>query len=183
MVKLLRVNRTNPMTDTYRSEFRRYHGYILNILDQVDEVVLNRIPVEGGNSIGMLVRHLHGNLLSRFTDFLTSDGEKEWREREDEFARVKLSKDEALALWMEAWAVLDGALQSLSHVDLDREITIRRQPLSVRAALLRSLAHIGYHVGQMVVVARMAKEDTWEFMTIPPGQTTAYNQNPTKEKG
>lgn len=171
------------MTDAYRSEFRRYHGYVLNILDQVDEDVLNRIPVEGGNSIAMLVRHLHGNLLSRFTDFLTTDGEKSWRMREAEFEGVELSMDEARNLWAEAWAVLDAALESLEASDLDKDITIRGQALSVRGALLRSLAHISYHVGQMVVMARMGKADSWDFMTIPPGQTAAYNQNPTKERG
>ncbi len=171
------------MIDTYHAEFRRYAGYITSILGQMDDDVLNRIPVEGGNSIGMLVRHLHGNLLSRFTDFLTSDGEKEWRDREGEFAIAHLSIVEAEALWNEAWSILEGAISSLSDADLDRMITIRQQPLTVRAALLRSLAHLSYHVGQMVVMARMGKAETWEFMTIPPGQTAAYNKNPTKERG
>jgi len=171
------------MIDTYKSEFRRYHGYIVSILDQIDDDVLNRIPVEGGNSIAMLVRHLHGNLHSRFTDFLTTDGEKEWRKREDEFARVTLTADEARSLWNEAWGVLEGALKSLEPQDLDREITIRSQPMSVRAALLRSLAHISYHVGQMVILGRAGKGESWDFLTIAPGQTAAYNKNPTKERG
>ena len=171
------------MIATYRSEFQRYSQYILDVLDQVDDDLLNRLPVEGGNSIGMLVRHLHGNLKSRFTDFLTSDGEKPWREREDEFARVALTVEEARRLWEEGWAVLDRVLGSLQPDDLEREVTIRGQALSVRAALLRSLAHISYHVGQMVVMARMGKADHWSFMSIPPGQTAAYNKNPTKERG
>ena len=171
------------MIAAYHSEFRRYYGYVVSILDQVDEEVLNRIPVEGGNSIAMLVRHLHGNLHSRFTDFLTSDGEKEWRNRENEFARVTLSVDEARLLWDEAWAVLEGALSSLDDQDLERDISIRGQSLTVRAALLRSLAHISYHAGQMVVMGRLGKADSWDFLTIAPGQTAAYNQNPTKERG
>jgi uncharacterized damage-inducible protein DinB len=171
------------MIESYHSEFRRYHGYIVAILEQIDDNVLNQIPVEGGNSIAMLVRHLHGNLHSRFTDLLTSDGEKEWRNREDEFAKVTLTVDDARSLWNDAWAILESALQSLEGQDLEQEITIRRQPLTVRAALLRSLAHISYHVGQMVVAARVGKADAWEFMTIPPGQTALYNQNPTKERG
>lgn len=171
------------MIETYRSEFRRYHNYILGVLDQVDDDLLNRVPVEGGNSIGMLVRHLHGNLRSRFTDLLTTDGEKPWREREGEFAYVDLDVDEARRLWEEAWSVLDQALDGLTPADLEREVSIRGQALTVRAALLRSLAHISYHVGQMVVMGRAGKGASWTFMSIPPGQTAAYNQNPTRERG
>lgn len=171
------------MIATYRSEFSRYNTYLKGVLDQVTQETLNQLPVEGGNSIAMLVRHLHGNIRSRFTDFLDSDGEKPWREREDEFARVDLTVDEAQRLWSEAWSILDGALAGLNDEDMDRQVTIRGQALTVRAALLRSLAHISYHVGQMVVMARAGMADSWSFMSIPPGGTAAYNANPTKERG
>jgi len=171
------------MIATFRSEFTRYNSYLIGVLDQIDDEILNRLPVEGGNSIAMLVRHLHGNILSRFTDFLDSDGEKSWRERENEFARVAIDEPEARRLWAEAWDLLDETLAGLKDEDLDREVAIRGQVLSVRAALLRSLAHISYHVGQMVVMARAGMADSWSFMSIPPGGTAAYNQNPTKERG
>jgi uncharacterized damage-inducible protein DinB len=171
------------MIETYRTEFRRYHGYVEAILDQVDQELLNRLPVKGGNSIAMLIRHLSGNLHSRFTQFLSTDGEKSWRDREGEFEPVTLSVETARALWEEAYTVLDDTLASLEASDLDRSITIRGQSLTVRAALLRSLAHLGYHVGQMTLMARVGCSDEWVFMTIPPGQTASYNKNPTKELG
>lgn len=171
------------MIATFRSEFARYDTYLNGVLDQVDEDTLNRLPIEGGNSIGMLVRHLHGNIRSRFTDFLDTDGEKPWREREEEFAHVTLTVSEVKRLWTEAWGLLHATLGSLSDQDLEREVSIRGQALTVRAALLRSLAHISYHVGQMVVMARAGMADSWSFMSIPPGGTAAYNQNPTKEQG
>jgi len=171
------------MIEEYRAEFRRYNGFVESILDQVDDELLNRQPVEGGNSIAMLIRHLNGNLHSRFTDFLSTDGEKAWRNREDEFAPVILSKTEARTLWKQGFRILDDALSSLVSTDLDRDVSIRGQTLSVRAALLRSLAHLSYHVGQMVIMARTGTSEAWVFMTIPPGQTAAYNQNPTRERG
>ncbi len=171
------------MIATFRSEFARCNTYLNGVLDQIDDDTLNRLPVEGGNSIAMLVRHLYGNIRSRFTDFLDSDGEKSWRERENEFARVAIDEPEARRLWAEAWDLLDETLASLKHEDLDREVVIRGQVLTVRAALLRSLAHISYHVGQMVVMARAGVADSWSFMSIPLGGTAAYNQNPTKERG
>lgn len=171
------------MIEEYRAEFRRYNGFVESILDQVDDELLNRQPVAGGNSIAMLIRHLNGNLHSRFTDFLSTDGEKAWRNREDEFAPVILSITEARTLWKQGFRILDDALSSLVSTDLDRDVSIRGQTLSVRAALLRSLAHLSYHVGQMVIMARTGTSDAWVFMTIPPGQTAAYNQNPTRERG
>lgn len=170
------------MVQAYLQEFRRYDGYIRNVLGQVDESGLNRIPVEGGNSIGMIVNHLHGNLHSRFTDFLTTDGEKAWRDREGEFAQIGFTPNEALRHWDEAWTVLEQTLESLTDAHLVETVRIRGQALSVREALLRSLAHLGYHAGQMVLLARMARSSDWEWITIPPGGTAAYNRNPTKEK-
>jgi len=171
------------MIATFRSEFARYNTYLNGVLDQIDDDTLNRLPVEGGNSIAMLVRHLHGNIRSRFTDFLNSDGEKPWREREDEFVHVDVTVDQARKLWDQAWELLDTTLSSLEDEDLEREVIIRGQALSVRAALLRSLAHISYHVGQMVVMARAGLGESWSFMSIPPGGTAEYNQNPTRERG
>jgi len=171
------------MIAAFHDEFRRYHTYLTGIIGQIDEATLNRIPVEGGNSIAMLIRHLHGNIRSRFTDFLTTDGEKPWRERENEFAQVGLTVSEATDLWRESWNLLDDLFGHLSDDDLERTVSIRGQSLTVRAALLRSLAHISYHVGQMVVVARVGMAGDWDFLSIPPGGTASYNQNPTKERG
>lgn len=171
------------MLQAILQEFRRYDAFIRKVLDQVDSEQLNLIPVEGGNSVAMLVNHLHGNLHSRFTDFLTTDGEKPWREREAEFARIHWTPEEARERWDEAWSVLESTLTSLTAEDLQKSVSIRDIPLTVHEALLRSLAHLGYHAGQMVLLGRMTRAADWNWITIPPGGTARYNAAPDKEKG
>lgn len=149
---------------------------------QVSDATLNRVPMEDGNSIAMIVRHVSGNLASRFTDFLTDDGEKPWREREQEFAPCELRRDEVEAIWRAGWSVLELQLAALTDADLARVVTIRQQPLTVHAALCRSLAHVAYHAGQIVLLARMSAQESWTSLSIPRGGTTAYNANPTREK-
>lgn len=149
----------------------------------MDDELINWLPTEGGNSIGMLIRHLHGNILSRFTDFLSSDGEKSWRDREGEFERRSVTVPTALGLWDEAWTLLEATLQSLQSSDLKRKVTIRGVPFTVEEALLRALGHVSYHSGQLVLLGRTARKADWEWISIPPGGTAAYNAMPDKEKG
>jgi hypothetical protein len=115
-----------------------------------------------------------GNLRSRFTDFLTSDGEKPWRKRDEEFEARAVSRDELLEKWDQGWRVLLSALDELTDDHLERTITIRHQPLSVTEALLRSLAHASYHVGQIVYAAKAARGDEWNYLSIPPGASEQY---------
>ena len=171
------------MVHAILQEFRRYDAMIRKVIDQVDTEQLNRVPVEGGNSIAMLINHLHGNLHSRFTDFLTTDGEKPWREREMEFAPVHWTPGEALARWEAAWTLLESTVSALTEDDLQRSVSIRGIGLTVPEALLRSLAHLSYHAGQMVLLGRMTRASDWNWITIPPGGTAQYNVNPDKEKG
>jgi hypothetical protein len=135
-----------------------------------------------GNSIAMLVRHLGGNLASRFTDFLTADGEKPWRNRDDEFADGVYSRAEVDEAWRAGWDVLRRELAALTDADLERQVTIRGQGLTVHAALCRSLAHAAMHVGQIILLARIVATDEWKWISIPKGQSQQYNQNPTLEK-
>jgi uncharacterized damage-inducible protein DinB len=132
--------------------------------------------------VAAIVWHISGNLRSRFTDFLTTDGEKPWRDRESEFALRAVSADEVRAKWEEGWDVLFRALAALSDDDLSRTVVIRGQDLSVLDALQRSVTHASYHVGQIVFLARSLRGKRWEWLTIPPGQSDAYNQNPRGEK-
>jgi hypothetical protein len=125
---------------------------------------------------------MSGNFRSRFTDFLTADGEKPWRKRDEEFEARAVTRDELLAKWEQGWAVLLDTLQTLSDEDLDRSVAIRGQALSVLEALLRSLAHASYHVGQIVYAAKAARGDAWTYLSIPPGKSDEYNQNPTLER-
>lgn len=166
--------------DSVRAEYARYRALAEGAIRQLDDASLCAAD-PGGNSIATLVWHLSGNFQSRFTDFLTTDGEKPWRQRDDEFAPRSVSRDELMARWSDGWAVLEGALGELADSDLDRSVTIRRQPLRVHQALLRSLAHAAYHVGQIVLLAKAARGEAWESLSIPLGGSAAYNAAPTSE--
>ena len=163
------------------AEYRRYKSLSENAVAQLGDDDLH-VAAGNGNSVATLMQHLGGNLASRFTDFLTSDGEKPWRDRETEFAQRKLSREELTRIWDEGWGAMFDALASLSDADLQTSVTIRGVSLSVIEALTRSLAHASYHTGQIVLLARTQRGDAWEFLSIAPGGSSAYNANPTKEK-
>lgn len=163
-------------------EYERYRQGAEKAMAQVSDEAMNRVVAPNGNSIAMLVRHMGGNLTSRFTDFLTTDGEKPSRNRDDEFADGVYSRAEIDEIWKNGWAVLGGALAQLTDADLERTVTIRGQSLTVHDALCRSLAHAAMHVGQIVLLARILATDEWKWITIPKGQSQQYNQNPTLEK-
>jgi hypothetical protein len=164
-------------------EYRRYKSLGEGVIGQLgDEGLVVRGSSES-LSIATLVRHVSGNLESRFTDFLTSDGEKPWRHRESEFEDRQVGRDELIEKWEKGWGALFGALGPLTDDDLDRNITIRGVALTVCEALHRSLAHASYHVGQMVYIGKMLRGEEWTYLSIPPGGSVAYNANPTLEKG
>ncbi len=163
-------------------EYARYRALAEKAMAQVSDEALNRVMVPDGNSIAVLVRHIGGNLASRFANFLTEDGEKPWRDRDREFddgAFTRALVDEA---WTKGWATLEAELTNLSDTDLERIVTIRGKELTVHAALCRSLAHVAMHVGQIILLARMLAEAPWQSLSIPRGQSQLYNRNPTLEK-
>lgn len=128
------------------------------------------------NSIATIVKHLWGNMLSRWTDFLTSDGEKSWRQRDAEFENDIESKEELLKKWDEGWHCLFQALDGLVEEDLSGEIFIRNQGHSVHEAINRQLAHYSYHVGQIVFIGKLACGETWESLSIPKGKSKEFNE-------
>src|SRR5579871_3559429 len=128
------------------------------------------------NSIAVIMKHVAGNLTSRWTDFLTTDGEKPWRNRDDEFVDSFGSRAELLGTWERGWACLLGALRGLEPDDLGKAVTIRGEPHSVPLALERSLGHTCYHVGQIVQVARIHAGDRWNTLTIPRGGSEQFNK-------
>ena len=170
------------LIEDFRTEFTRYRILGERAIAQVSDDALNTIPAPEGNSIGMIVRHISGNLISRFTDFLTTDGEKPNRDRDREFDERSYSRQEVDRLWKSGWEVLEQQLATLQDGDANKQVTIRQQPLTVHAALSRSLAHISYHVGQLVLLVRMYATGEWESLSIPRGKSASYNQKPTKEK-
>lgn len=138
-------------------------------------------PNEASNSIAIIVQHLHGNMMSRWTNFLTEDGEKSWRKRDKEFEVESYPKEQILQLWEEGWTVFLTALESLQEDDLLKNITIRTQPLSVVDAINRQLAHYGYHVGQIVYLGRWIKGSSWQPLSIPKGGSEAFHQKMKEE--
>ena len=168
--------------ESIRGEYQRYKTLAEAAMSQVDEGRLSAAPSSEGNSIATICWHVAGNLKSRFTDFLTSDGEKPWRNREEEFEGRSVSRAALLAKWDDGWSALFAALDGLSDDVLGREVKIRGQGLSVLEALHRSLAHTSYHVGQIVFLAKELVGQNWASLSIPKGQSAAFNQNPTGQK-
>jgi len=172
----------NTLVKSVEAEFRRYKALAEGALDQAPDDMLSAAGPSGGNSLAIICWHISGNLKSRFTEFLESDGEKPWREREEEFANRAVSRQELMTKWNEGWSVLFATLDSLTDASLSQPVKIRGQSLLVHEALHRSLAHISYHVGQIVYVAHAFKADEWRYLSIPPGGTAAYNANPSFDK-
>ena len=136
----------------------------------------------GANSIAMIVWHIAGNLESRFTDFLTTDGEKPWRNRDSEFEPRTPSRAKIQEKWDRGWRILFGSLGDLTDDDLRRSVIIRGVSSGVDEALLRSVAHASHHVGQIVYLGKCFRGDSWESLSIPPGKSEEYNANPVFEK-
>ena len=164
----------------FRSEYARYRQIAEKAMRQMPDVLLNRVPAADANSAAMIVRHMSGNLVSRFTNFLTEDGEKPTRDRDAEFDERTYTRDEVEELWAKGFAVLEDALAPLGDADLQRTVTIRNQPMTVHAALARSLAHLSYHVGQIVLLARIYAAGPWESLSIPKGGSKSYNAAPRR---
>jgi hypothetical protein len=162
-------------------EFRRYKALAENALAQLADDELRRRS-GNGNSVATLLQHLGGNLRSRFSDFLTADGEKPWRDREAEFADHAMTRSELVAMWEDGWRELLSTLRDLDDDQLNAAVSIRGVELSVVEALTRSLAHTSYHVGQLVFIARGIRGAEWRYLTIPPGGSAAYNSEPNLEK-
>lgn len=136
-------------------------------------------PTDNTNSIAVIIKHISGNLISRFTDFLTTDGEKAWRNRDDEFvdtfAAGAAGRAEIMAAWENGWNVLFNTLGTMQPDHMDWQVFIRGEPYFVPGALARSLAHTSYHVGQIVLTARLLAKDQWQVITIPRGQSKTFN--------
>jgi hypothetical protein len=156
--------------------FKEYKSYGDRTIQRLDEKQLHWQPGTESNSIAVIIQHMHGNMLSRWTNFLTEDGEKQWRKRDDEFEVHALSKDKVLTMWEEGWKLPLATLQSLSTDDLDKTITIRSQSLPVPDAINRQLAHYAYHVGQMVFIGKMFLNEEWESLSIPRNKSADYNK-------
>jgi hypothetical protein len=147
--------------------------------EQLNDADFHYQPNEESNSIAVIIQHVAGNMLSRWTNFLTEDGEKEWRQRDDEFAVHDYSKQQILEIWEKGWSCFINALESLNEDDLLKTIYIRQEGLSVIDAVNRQLAHYPYHVGQIVYIGRIIKDHSWKNLSIPKSQSLEYNKSET----
>ncbi len=145
-------------------------------VEQVPDDKLHAVLDPNTNSIAVIMKHVAGNLASRWTDFLTTDGEKPSRNRDDEFIDSFASRAEILAAWERGWACLFSTLNRLTPTDLEQAVLIRGEPHSVPLALQRSLGHTCYHIGQIVQLARVYAGQNWNTLTIPRGGSQQYNQ-------
>lgn len=173
---------TRVLIKSIADEYRRYKTLAEGALAQVPEALLSEAGPGNGNSLAIICWHLAGNLQSRFSDFLTSDGEKPWRKREEEFEKRAISRAELLEKWNAGWSVLLNTVDALTDDDLFKTVAIRQTPLAVHEALHRSLAHLSYHVGQIVYVSHYFVGEQWKYLTIAPGKSDAYNAAPLMEK-
>lgn len=162
------------VVDAFEREFQKTRRLCDRSIAQLSEAQLHtRLDAEA-NSVAMLMGHLAGNMRSRWTDFLTSDGEKPWRQRDAEFEPPALDHAALMASWQSGWQVLFDTLATLTDDDLTRTITIRGEGQSVLSALTRQLAHYAGHAYQIVLVAKHLKGDAWDVLSIPRGQSAAY---------
>ena len=155
--------------------FEYYRTLGETAIDQVKENNLFREVTEESNSIAIIVKHLSGNMLSRWTNFLTEDGEKEWRMRDDEFTDADPNKEKLMQRWNKGWDRLLNTLTQLTEEDLTKHITIRGEQHTVIEAINRQLGHYAYHVGQIVFIARMLSEN-WKSLSIPKNKSADFNK-------
>jgi hypothetical protein len=162
--------------DSVKKQFEYYKMLADKTIAQIDNDNIFWQYNEESNSIAIIVKHLYGNLLSRWTDFLTTDGEKDWRDRDAEFENTNQSRKQLLAKWEEAWKCLFDAIDSITDEDLGRTIYIRNMGHTIMEAFNRSLAHAAYHIGQIVFIGKMIQNTDWHSLSIPKRESKKFNE-------
>lgn len=172
----------NNYPESVTREFQYYKLLGEKTFEQLQEKDLFWQYNPESNSIAIIVNHLWGNMKSRWTDFLTSDGEKEWRDRDMEFESVIKTRDELVTRWNEGWQCLFDALASINESNFDSEVSIRNQVHTAVEAINRQLAHYSFHIGQIVFIGKMVKADQWQSLSIPKGESEAFNKEKFSQK-
>ncbi len=174
---------TNSFLESVKKQFLYYKTLGEKAMNQLEAEQLFISINEDTNSVATIVKHLSGNMLSRWTDFLTSDGEKEWRNRDAEFIETIKTKEELLAVWNQGWDCFLSTLNGLETEQLSQIIFIRNEGHTVIEAINRQLAHYPYHIGQIVFYAKMLKNSEWTSLSIPKNKSNNYNSEKfSKEK-
>lgn len=173
----------NNYIESVKKQFLYYKTIGGKAIEQLEPEQLFISVNEDTNSIAMIIQHVSGNMLSRWTDFLTSDGEKDWRNRDNEFEETITNKEELMNLWNKGWDCFFGALNSLQPEQLETVIYIRNEGHTVMEAINRQLAHYPYHIGQIVFYSKMLKQSEWNSLSIPKNKSNSYNSDKfSKEK-
>ncbi len=170
--------------------FKTYKQLGEKAMAQLSAEQLFWMPEPESNSVYLIVKHLHGNMLSRWTDFLTTDGEKEWRIRDSEFINegmkglgddvstsLNMTREKMMKIWEEGWQCLFDTLNTLTEDDLGKIISIRSEEHSVMEAINRQIAHYSSHTGQIIFLAKMMKSENWNSLSIPRNKSAEFNKN------
>jgi hypothetical protein len=171
--------------NTFQSDFLQTAIRRLKYYKELGDKTLEQLGVkdfhyqfnEESNSIAIIIQHMAGNMLSRWTNFLKEDGEKTWRQRDEEFAVHEYSREQLMGLWEKGWKCFLDTLASLKEEDLLKTVTIRQESLTVTDAINRQLAHYPYHIGQIAFIGRMLKGPEWKSLSIPKGGSANYNKS------
>ncbi len=158
-----------------KAQFEYYKILGERTFEQLNEKDLFNHHNEASNSIAIIVNHIQGNMKSRWTDFLTSDGEKEWRNRDLEFEEIIKTKEELITKWNEGWECLFTALATVNENNFNTDIHIRNQKHTIVEAVNRQMMHYAYHIGQIVFIGRMIKNNEWASLSVPKGKSDAFN--------
>jgi hypothetical protein len=158
-----------------KNQFKQYKTLAEKAIDQIPDEKIDWQYNPETNSIAVIVKHLAGNMRSRFTDFYNSDGEKKWRNRDSEFENEKLSRERLKALWDEGWECLFQVLNGLTAADLSKVIVIRNEEHTVVEAINRQLTHYASHIGQIIFIAKMILDNEWKTLTIPRNKSKEFN--------
>jgi hypothetical protein len=167
---------TTSYTEDTQALFRQYKKIAGAAIAQVSDADLYCVLDPESNSIAIVMKHVAGNMLSRWTDFLTSDGEKPTRNRDSEFEDPPATRPALLAMWERGWACLFDALSALTDADMARTITIRGEAHSAMQAINRQVAHYSYHCGQIVVLAKHFQSSNWKCLSVPRRQSAEFNR-------
>lgn len=167
----------NIYLESVKKQMLYYKTIAEKAMEQLSEEQLFVSVNEDTNSIANIVKHMSGNMISRWTDFLTSDGEKPWRERDVEFESFTTSKEDLLEIWNKGWKCFFNAIDSLQPEQLSQIIYIRNEGQTALDAINRQLAHYPYHIGQIVFYAKMLKKGDWDSLSIPKNKSNDYNSD------
>ena len=165
------------LVSEFEEEFRKTKAGCEKALSQIDDAGLHAQINLQQNSVAVVIQHVGGNLVSRFTDFMTSDGEKPFRNRDGEFEERHLSRAQLMEIWERGWQCLFVAILPLTDTDLSKTVMIRKEPHTVHKALLRACTHLSWHASQLALIGKHLKGSDWNFLTIPPKQSAEFNRS------